>query len=268
MARYHTTLSFPRWMYLDIEVEAANEAQACELSLKYGEGEEHWKEYDSGLTSVVSVHMDGRATKIPVPVPFRAEAAGDIAELPRNYWAFVRALDKIVTAFDKGKPQDTAIMEGRELIREHQSAVNALRLDLTDQGCLSIDPTFDELPDQIRDDLISWAFREPAYMTSEDKAALAAIYKTLEYDSETGAYLSEFQAWDCRVCGIRCFEGPSTGPAVELFTNRREQDHEKWPAPAHWVKSYAREACDNCRSGAEPTSKPDSSSGDNPGGAC
>ena len=91
--------------------------------------------------------------------------------------------------------------------------------------------TFDELPEQIQNDLIEWFNSEP---DKDDKRRLLKLYVD-----------DNFHAWDCDKCGARVFDGQPYD--WEYFQGIQNRDFCFFGDRDKYQHDYLDALCDNCR---------------------
>ena len=91
---------------------------------------------------------------------------------------------------------------------------------------------FDELSEQIQDDLLAWYnMAEP---DEEDKDLLLRLYLD-----------GKFRAWNCEGCGERVFDGQPDDWGH--FQGARNQDFSYFGNPDKYQEDYLQALCDSCR---------------------
>lgn len=92
--------------------------------------------------------------------------------------------------------------------------------------------TFDDLPEQIQNDLLEWYnAREP---NSADKRRLLVLYLD-----------GNFRAWNCEGCGDRVFDG--TPDNWDSFQGAKNRDFCYFGDKDKYQPEYLVALCDSCR---------------------
>ena len=96
--------------------------------------------------------------------------------------------------------------------------------------------SFDELPQLVQDDLITWlnVQFESKDDGKEDKKRLLDIYQS-----------GSFCAWDCPECGERVYDGQPDN--WDYFQGSLNRDFSYFGDEDKYTSEYIKAICDNCR---------------------
>lgn len=95
---------------------------------------------------------------------------------------------------------------------------------------------WNDLSEQVKDDLTEWYNVRADNLTQADKNRLAALYGK-----------GQFHAWDCPMCGDRVFHGEPDN--WDNFQGVCEVDYTSYPGDDDvFAAEYLEKLCDDCRS--------------------
>ena len=93
--------------------------------------------------------------------------------------------------------------------------------------------SFEDLPDQVRRDLLAWYNSLP---TAKEEALLLDLYLA-----------GQFRAWDCPECGDRVFDGWPLDGNWDNFQGTLNRDFSYFGNTDKYQQDYLMAMCDHCR---------------------